>query len=82
MTTRKNPTDPDKPNAAAAGDVADKDQAAEPGSTPSVRMVYVQDTNTKQKLPHPVPESWLRRFNNLKQVPSDKAATDTQKGGN
>lgn len=51
-------------------------------ANPFEGMVYVQDTNTGNKLDRPVPESWLTRFPNLKQVPSDKARTNpTKKGG-
>lgn len=58
-------------------------QVTEPDRTPSVRMVMVYDTNSPKphrKLDNPVPESWLQRFPNLKQVPSDKG-TDTPKEG-
>lgn len=77
MTTKTTQvTEPATPDTGAAV------QVTEPGRTPSVHMIYVQDTNTGNKLPNPVPENWLRRFKNLKQVPSDKAATKTtQKGG-
>ncbi|MCC3276374.1 hypothetical protein LJ753_10880 [Arthrobacter sp. zg-Y20] len=93
MATRKNATNPDTPDAAAAsgetGEPATSAKGAavqvtEPERTPSVRKVYVYDTNTPKphfKLSHPVPESWLSRFKNLKQVPSDKGGADTPKEG-
>ena len=38
------------------------------------KLVYVYDTNSKQKLPYPVPTSWLDgRFPHLKEQPSKKA---------
>lgn len=74
MTTKTTQvTEPATPDTGAA--------VTEPDRIPSTRLIYVQDTNTGKKLPDPVPESWLRRFDNLKQVPSDKAAANTQKGG-
>lgn len=40
----------------------------------SYERVYVYDTNTKQKLSHPVPRTWLDgRFPHLKEQPSKKA---------
>lgn len=93
MATRKNPTDPETPDAAAAagetGDPTNPETGAAAASGPdrsqSVRMVYAYDTNTPKphrKLDRPVPESWLEQFPNLKQVPSEKAdTTDTEKAG-
>ncbi len=52
-----------------------KDEAEEKASRsydPRVR-VSVYDATTKEKLPNPVPETWLDgRFPQLKQVPSTK----------
>ena len=80
MATQKTQvTEPTRP------ETADVEQVTEPDRTPSVRMVYVYDTNTPKphrKLDRPVPESWLEQFPNLKQVPSEKAGTtDTEKAG-
>lgn len=41
--------------------------------TDAQKRVFVYDTNTKQKLPYPVPTSWLDgRFPHLKEQPSKK----------
>lgn len=44
----------------------------EPAVRDPRRSVWVYDTNTKAKLPYPVPETHLDIFPHLAQVPSDK----------
>jgi hypothetical protein len=67
---------------ANAADADDAKAAAEPtAETPNAGrrydprvMVYVYDTETGDKLPNPVPETWLDgRFPQLSETPSKKA---------
>lgn len=43
------------------------------------KQVEAYDTNTGAKLPHRVPEEWLRIFPHLSLTPKSKAATGQKK---
>lgn len=67
MTSRRNTT-------TSENSTTQVETVTEPSATPAQGRVYVYDTETGNKLPNPVPRSWLDgRFPNLKEQPSKKA---------